>query len=132
MGQVPHGLPRYRAAAQPYHAALRAAHRHQSIRERPQVGTCLPGPAKTSVTSSASTHHQQRPRSPAATSRPQPQRNRAGMPLQRVQIGSLVAFRPCECRKPHPSHAIGWYWLIMPSARVCFRNAVLVKVDWFG
>ena len=28
----------------------------------------------------------------------------------------------CECRKPHPSHAIRWYWLITPPARVCFRT----------
>jgi len=34
-------------------------------------GTCPPGPPRTSVTTSASTHHQQRPRSAAVTSRPQ-------------------------------------------------------------
>ena len=37
-GQVPQGLARYRAAAQPYHAALRAVHRHQPVGQRPQVG----------------------------------------------------------------------------------------------
>ncbi len=58
------------------------------------VGTSPPGPARASVTSPASTHHQHRPRSPAVTSRPQPQRKRAGMPLQRVQAGCPLAFRP--------------------------------------
>jgi len=41
-GQVPQGLARYRAAAQPRHAALRAAHGHQPVGQRPQVGGHLP------------------------------------------------------------------------------------------
>jgi hypothetical protein len=47
MGQLPQGLACYRAAAQPDHAALRAAHRHQPVGQRPQVRGHLPaGPAK--------------------------------------------------------------------------------------
>jgi hypothetical protein len=41
MGQVPQGFARYRAAAQPYHAALRAVHRHQPVGQRPQLGRHL-------------------------------------------------------------------------------------------
>ena len=59
------------------------------------------GPARASVTSSVRTHHQHRPRSPAVTSRPQPQRKRAGMPLQPVQVGCPAASRPgSEVRAP--------------------------------
>ena len=36
-GQVLQGFARYRAAAQPRHAALRAVHRHQPVGQRPQV-----------------------------------------------------------------------------------------------
>jgi hypothetical protein len=47
LGQVPQGLARDRAAAQPHHAALRAAHRHQPVGQRPQAGGHLPaGPGE--------------------------------------------------------------------------------------
>jgi hypothetical protein len=47
MGQALQGLTGYRAAPQPHHPALRAAHRHQPVGERPQVGGHLPaGPAE--------------------------------------------------------------------------------------
>jgi transposase len=36
--------------------------------------------------------------------------------------GHIKPRKTCECRKPHPSHVIWWYSLIMPSARVCFRT----------
>ena len=69
---------------------------------RRRAGTCPPGPARASVNRSASTHHQQRPRSPAVTSRPQPHRKRAGMPLQRVQAARRRSGPANNCW-PHPS-----------------------------
>jgi MarR family len=60
---------------------------------RRRAGISTSGPARAPVTSPASTHHQQRPRSRAVTSRPQPHRKRSGMPLQRVQAGCPAAFK---------------------------------------
>ena len=71
---------------------------------RRRAGISPPDRARVSVTSPVSTHHQQRPRSPAVTSRPQPQRKRAGMPLQRVQAGCPAAVRPgSEVRAAQPA-----------------------------
>ena len=47
MGQALQGLAGYRAPPQPHHPALRAAHRHQPVRQRPQMAGHLPaGPGK--------------------------------------------------------------------------------------